>query len=129
MKLISLSVENFGVLHSETFACEDGLNVVCRENGAGKTTLAAFLCAMLYGLPASRKSDLAENERKKYQPWQGGPFGGSMTFSVGDKTYRVERYFSDGASAKRDSFVLYDWTECLHKCDQWSFYCWWRYPV
>ena len=108
MKLIRLSVENFGVLHNEVVDCHTGLNVFCRENGAGKTTLAAFLCAMLYGLPSSRKTDLEENERKKYQPWQGGPFGGSMTFSVGEKTYRAERYFAEGTSTKRDTFVLYD---------------------
>lgn len=108
MKLINLSVENFGVLHQEVVECGDGLNVFCRANGAGKTTLAAFFCAMLYGLPVSRKNDLDENERKKYQPWQGGPFGGSMTFSVGEKTYRAERYFSDSTSSRRDTFVLYD---------------------
>lgn len=108
MKLIRLSVENFGVLHNEVVDCHTGLNVFCRENGAGKTTLAAFLCAMLYGLPSSRKTDLEENERKKYQPWQGGPFGGSMTFSVGEKTYRAERYFAEGTSTRRDTFVLYD---------------------
>ncbi|MBR5871268.1 MAG: AAA family ATPase, partial [Clostridia bacterium] len=108
MRLISLSVENFGVLHGEVVECTDGLNVFCRENGTGKTTLAAFLCAMLYGLPTSRKNDLDENERKKYLPWQGGPFGGSITFSVGEKTYRAERYFANGASSARDTFVLYD---------------------
>ena len=68
MKLISLSVENFGVLHDVSVECHEGVNVFCRDNGAGKTTLAAFLCAMLYGLPASRKNDPAENERKKYLP-------------------------------------------------------------
>lgn len=108
MKLHRLYVENFGVLHKETVDCHEGLNVFCRENGAGKTTLAAFLSAMLWGLGGARKTDLSENDRKKYQPWQGGPFGGSITFSVGDKTYRAERYFSDGASQKRDTFVLYD---------------------
>lgn len=108
MKLISLYVENFGVLHSVNFDFRAGLNVFCRENGAGKTTLAAFLCAMLYGLGTSRKTDPDENDRKKYLPWQGGPFGGSMTFSVRGKTYRAERYFADGASVRRDSFVLYD---------------------
>ena len=108
MKLIRLYAENFGVLHNEALDCEGGLNVFCRENGAGKTTFAAFLCAMLYGLPTSRKNDITENERKKYQPWQGGPMGGSMTFSVGEKTYRAERYFSEGSSQKHDTFVLYD---------------------
>ncbi len=108
MKLIRLYAENFGVLHQETVNCTDGLNIFCRENGAGKSTLVAFLCAMLYGLGASRKNDPAENERKKYQPWQGGPFGGSMTFSVGEKIYRAERYFSVGTSQKHDTFILYD---------------------
>ena len=79
MKLLCLSVENFGVLHEFHIDLTDGLNVFCRENGAGKTTLAAFLCAMLYGLPVSRKNDIAENDRKKYRPWQGGVFGGSIT--------------------------------------------------
>ena len=108
MKLIQLSVENFGVLHEYSLDLNDGLNVFCRDNGAGKTTLAAFLCAMLYGLPATRKNDIADNDRKKYQPWQGGVFGGSMTFSVHGKTYRAERRFVWGNSAKNDTFALYD---------------------
>lgn len=108
MKLHTISVENFGVLRDLTLQCSAGLNVYCRENGAGKTTLAAFLRAMLYGLPASRRTDPENNDRKKYQPWQGGPFGGSITFSIHEKTYRAERYFADGGSAKHDTFVLYD---------------------
>ena len=108
MKLLCLSVENFGVLHEFHIDLTDGLNVFCRENGAGKTTLAAFLCAMLYGLPATRKNDPAENDRKKYRPWQGGVFGGSITYSVREKTYRAERRFDAGTSAKNDTFALYD---------------------
>ena len=108
MKLLSLSVENFGTLHAFTLNCSAGLNTFCRENGAGKTTLAAFLCAMLYGLPNTRRSDIDSNDRKKYQPWQGGPFGGSITFTVHGKIYRAERYFADGKSEKHDTFVLYD---------------------
>ncbi|MBE6659509.1 MAG: hypothetical protein E7604_13845 [Ruminococcaceae bacterium] len=108
MKLIQIAVENFGVLHDLKIDCREGLNVFCRDNGAGKTTLAAFLCAMLYGLPATRKNDPAENERKKYLPWQGGSFGGSITFSVRGKTYRAERTFAEGNSARHDTFVLYD---------------------
>ncbi|MBQ5389684.1 MAG: AAA family ATPase, partial [Clostridia bacterium] len=108
MKLLSLSVENFGTLHAFTLNCGAGLNTFCRENGAGKTTLAAFLCAMLYGLPNTRRSDIDSNDRKKYLPWQGGPFGGSITFTVHGKIYRAERYFADGKSEKHDTFVLYD---------------------
>jgi len=110
MKLHSLYIENFGVLHAYSMECSDGLNRLCRENGFGKTTLAVFLKAMLYGLPNTRKADPDENDRKKYAPWQGGAFGGHIVFSARGKTYRAERFFAYGGTGgtKNDTFVLYD---------------------
>ncbi|MGM9624196.1 MAG: AAA family ATPase, partial [Eubacteriales bacterium] len=109
MQIISLYIENFGVLHEYRLEPHAGLSVICENNGFGKTTLAAFIKAMLYGLPNTRKSDLDENERKKYQPWQGGAFGGTMTFRAGGKEYRAERFFAvSGSRTKNDTFVLYD---------------------
>ena len=110
MKLHSLYIENFGVLHAYSMECGDGLNRLCRENGFGKTTLAVFLKAMLYGLPNTRKTDPDENDRKKYAPWQGGAFGGHIVFSARGKTYRAERFFAYGGvgGAKNDTFILYD---------------------
>ena len=109
MQITSLYIENFGVLHEYRLEPHAGLFVICENNGFGKTTLAAFIKAMLYGLPNTRKSDLDENERKKYQPWQGGAFGGTMTFRAGGKEYRAERFFAvSGSRTKNDTFVLYD---------------------
>ena len=103
MKLISLSIANFGKLHNYDLTLTDGLNTVCEENGWGKTTLAAFLKAMFYGLPKSTKRDLDENDYKRYTPWQGGSFGGNLVFSCEKGTFRVERTFGEN-----ESFALYD---------------------
>lgn len=106
MKLIRLHVENFGKLQNFEYSFENGLNVLLQENGWGKSTLAAFIKAMLYGMPASSKQSLDENERKKYMPWQGGAYGGSLEFSTATGKYRIERFF--GAKESGDSFTLYD---------------------
>ena len=106
MKLLRLHVENFGKLQNFDYSFDKGLNVLLQENGWGKSTLAAFIKAMLYGMPASSKQSLDENERKKYMPWQGGAYGGSLEFSTATGKYRIERFF--GAKESGDSFVLYD---------------------
>ena len=106
MKLTRLHVENFGKLQNFDYSFDKGLNVLLEENGWGKSTLAAFIKAMLYGMPASSKQSLDENERKKYMPWQGGAYGGSLEFSTATGKYRIERFF--GAKESGDSFVLYD---------------------
>ena len=106
MKLLRLHVENFGKLQNFDYSFDKGLNVLLEENGWGKSTLAAFIKAMLYGMPASSKQSLDENERKKYMPWQGGAYGGSLEFSTATGKYRIERFF--GAKESGDSFVLYD---------------------
>ena len=106
MKLIRLHVENFGKLQGFDYSFDEGVNVLLQENGWGKSTLAAFIKAMLYGMPASSKQSLDENERKKYMPWQGGAYGGSLELSTKTGKYRIERFF--GAKESGDSFVLYD---------------------
>ncbi len=106
MIFLSCDIENFGCLSGFHYNFQRGLNVFHAENGKGKTTFAAFLTAMLYGLGGSTTRNLSENPRKLYTPWQGGIFGGSLTFLVGEKTYRVTRTF--GKKESEDTFVLYD---------------------
>lgn len=106
MKILRLHVENFGTLQGVELSLDDGLNVLYQKNGWGKSTLAVFIKAMFYGLPATSKRSLDENERKKYTPWQGGAYGGSLEFSCKAGTFRIERFF--GAKEAADSFALYD---------------------
>lgn len=106
MKIIECYVENFGKISKQKFSFKDGLNCINEDNGSGKTTLAAFIRVMIYGMSDTKKASLDENDRKHYLPWQGGVCGGSLTFSAGGKTYRVERTFA--AKASDDSYTLYD---------------------
>ena len=94
MKLIKAHVINFGKLHDYDIDFTDGVNSFMQENGWGKTTLSVFIKAMFYGMEHTTKKNLEENELKKYAPWQGGVYGGSLTFSYKEKEYCVSRTFS-----------------------------------
>ncbi len=106
MKFLECYVENFGRLSGFSYRFEDGMNSLLHENGWGKTTFSAFLKAMLYGIGSTRSTDLSLNERLRYTPWQGGRFGGNLTFKTDKGTYRVERTF--GAKEGQDTFTLYN---------------------
>ena len=105
MQIKELYIENFGKLSSFRLNLKDGLNVICEENGFGKTTIGAFIKAMLFGFEETKKQSLLENERKRYLPWQGGAFGGWLTFVVGGEDFRIERSF--GQKASEDKFTVY----------------------
>ena len=77
-----------------------------RRKWLGKSTMAAFIKAMLYGMEATTKRSLLENEETPLSALAGGAYGGSMEFTAGGKTYRAERTF--GSKEKDDTFALYD---------------------
>ncbi|MBQ4044953.1 MAG: hypothetical protein II627_00785, partial [Lachnospiraceae bacterium] len=106
MKLISCHIENFGKLTNYDYRFQDGLNIIDQDNGWGKSTLSAFIRVMFYGFNGDTSRTDAMNERRRFTPWQGGIFGGTLTFSKGQKTYRIERIF--GPAKKQDTFLLYD---------------------
>lgn len=106
MRFLSCHIENFGRLSDFSFEFAEGINIICEGNGWGKSTLAAFIRAMFYGLEGDRKRSLRENERKKYKPWQGGVFGGWLTFETKGRQYRISRIFYD--KELNDVFELRD---------------------
>ena len=87
MKLLSCHIENFGKLSGFDYEFQDGLNTIKEENGFGKTTFASFIKAMFYGMEIKKNTKMLL-DRKKYQPWQGGAFGGSIVLEVNNKKYR-----------------------------------------
>ncbi len=115
MQIQKIEITGFGKFQNFTHEFAPGLNMIDAENGWGKSTMAAFIKAMFYGLDYTTRRNLKENERQKYLPWQGGLFGGSMTVTVEDKTYRVERFF--GAKDKEDTFALFDLATGLNSLD------------
>ena len=117
MRLIGLHIENFGVLSDVDLDFKDGVNTIIHENGWGKSTLAEFIRVMFYGLEGARKKDLYENDRLRFQPWNGKHFGGEITFETNGKKYKVERSFGD--KDKDMTFKLYD-AETLLESDDYS---------
>lgn len=105
MRLISCHIENYGKISDADFKFSDTLTVFCEKNGYGKTTLASFIKAMFYGMDSDRtNSDF--NERRHFYPFSGGNFGGNLTFEVGGKEYKIERYF-DIKSETKDTLTIY----------------------
>ncbi len=105
MRLLSCEIAGFGRLADVRMDFSEGLNAFCEENGAGKTTLSVFIKALFYGMEYSpRRKDLTEREH--YRPWDGGVYGGSLSFEADGRRYRIERTF--GASDKNDTFALID---------------------
>ena len=111
MRFLSCFVAGFGKLCNQPFDLNKDVVEIKAKNGSGKTTLAVFLESMLFGLEYSRSKNLSENPRLFYEPWQGGAFGGSLTFSHNGKIYRIERRFGKTPSA--DSVKLYDKNNAL----------------
>lgn len=111
MKLLTCHIENFGRLSDLTIDFTDGVNVICKENGWGKSTLGAFLKAMFYGFDSKKGRDAIAGERKLYQPWQGGTYGGEVLFETDGKRFFISRTF--GKSERTDTFQLFDGTTNL----------------
>lgn len=108
MRLISCHIENFGKLNNKDISFDSplGVNVLCENNGWGKSTLAAFIKVMFFGFDNEGRRSHVENERQRYKPWQGGVYGGRLTFEAEGKRYTISRIF--GAKEKDDEFVIQD---------------------
>ena len=115
MRLLTCHIENFGKLSDVSYDFADGYNAVVLPNGAGKSTFAAFIRVMFYGFAGETKRTELEKERKRYQPWQGGTYGGQLTFTADGKYYLLSRVF--GKTAKGDSFRLQDANTLLDSTD------------
>ncbi|MBD5097216.1 MAG: AAA family ATPase [Lachnospiraceae bacterium] len=106
MRIVDCHIENFGKLSDVSYNFDAGLNVICEPNGTGKSTLAAFIKVMLFGFSGEKKRSDLENERKRFKPWQGGIYGGYLTFEYQGKAYKLVRTF--GTKEIDDTFALYD---------------------
>lgn len=105
MKLIECYISGFGALRNQTVTFEEDLTLFFRSNGAGKSTLAAFVKAMLYGMPSYKANSKGFEDRRHYLPFDGGAYGGSLTLSYEGETYCITRRF-DAKSEIKDSLVV-----------------------
>lgn len=108
MKLIKCHIENFGKISQFDYEFKDGLNELYYDNGWGKTTFAAFLKVMFFGFDNEKVNKDAQinRERNRYMPWQGGIYGGTVTFQTGSRQYTFTRQFAKKEA--EDTFEIRD---------------------
>lgn len=106
MKLLSYHIENYGKIQNLDGDFSKELTCFCEKNGFGKSTLASFIKAMFYGLPSYTVSTKGFNDRQHFYPFNGGKFGGNLTFECGKDVYRIERFFAK-KSATGDECTVY----------------------
>lgn len=75
MQIRRIQIADFGKLHDMELYFSEGFQTITGENGWGKSTMAAFIKAMLYGMEATTKRSLLENERR-LSALAGGAYGG-----------------------------------------------------
>lgn len=106
MKLISCYIENYGAIEKKEYFFEGEITAFCQENGYGKSTLASFIKAMFYGLKGYKDGSTEFCDREHFYPFNGGKFGGNLTFSKDGKTYKIERYFGE-KTTRGDTLKVY----------------------
>ena len=105
MKLLKLYIENYGKISKTEYNFNGDLTTFCYENGYGKSTIANFIKAMFYGLPKVTTASKF-NDREHYFPFNGGKFGGNLTYEINGDVYKIVRFF-DKKSETKDEFTLY----------------------
>ncbi len=79
MIFTKLRIKNFGKIKELELPLGAKLNIIYGHNEAGKSTILAFIKAMFYGMN-SQKKDLRENDRLRFQPWDGDFGEGELYF-------------------------------------------------
>ena len=106
MKLISCHIDAFGKLKNVDVSFNENITSICEKNGYGKTTLASFIKAMFYGLGANARKNSKLTDRTKYQPFEGGKFGGELVFVSEKGVFKIRRVFN--RTATLDEFYLFN---------------------
>ncbi len=88
MRIEQVNIRSFGILRGYTETFSAGVNIIEGGNETGKSTLAAFILYMLYGF--GEEGGIL-SEREKRINWITGTADGSMTLSVGENRYRIDR--------------------------------------
>lgn len=97
---------SFGCLKKVLVQPDGGINLLSMPNESGKTTFAAFVKFVLYGFSGGRMSSVAENEKKRFMPWDGGNAEGVLEITQGDRHYRITRTASAQARDKVTCVLL-----------------------
>ncbi|MFZ5985956.1 MAG: ATP-binding protein [Bacillota bacterium] len=105
MRLEKLDIKGFGKFNNLIVKFDKGLNMVFGANEAGKSTILWFIKGMLYSLKGGRTfKDGSIPPQKRYKPWYGSDYRGSMTYTLDNGSYFIiERNFNDNTVRIYDS--------------------------
>ena len=101
MKIEEINIDGFGKFHKYHCQTSGKLEVFYGKNESGKTTLRKFMIAMLFGLEKSRGLAARYDDFTRYQPVNGGIYGGSMIFEKDGIRYKIMRNFGQGQTEYR----------------------------
>jgi len=107
MRILSIHIEQFGMLENRDFTFSPGMNILEGQNESGKSTLQAFIKFIFYGMPA-RSAAEGIPDRTRYLNWNTGRAAGSMTVACERGEYRIERSLArtqNGADSSRESVL------------------------
>lgn len=95
-----LILKNFGKFQGKEIELKEGINILFGENESGKSTIHVFLQSMLFGMKRGRGKASKTDIYSRYMPWENGNwYEGSMVFTCGERTFRLERGFGKFAKA------------------------------
>lgn len=101
MKIKRIHINHFGKLNNETLSFGDGIHVISGENESGKSTLHAFFRSMLFGIERGRGRAARTDAYSRYQPWEGGSYGGVLELERDQSTYSIYRTFEKSSPVCR----------------------------
>ncbi len=94
MKLDRLELTGFGKFVDKVVELGPGLNLIYGPNESGKSTLQNFVRGMLFGFKKSGNRRSYDEALQRFQPWLADKYQGVMEYTLGDRTYRIERNFT-----------------------------------
>ncbi len=90
MIIKELNLISFGKFTNKVISFENGINLLYGENESGKSTIMSFVQFMFYG-SNTKKSNIAENLKLKYMPWNSEIIEGELTYSLDGTDYIIHR--------------------------------------
>lgn len=96
MRVSRIDLEGFGCLREFREELAPGFNLFFGDNEAGKSTLQQAVCALIYGFYDADRVKQEETDRhKRFAPWNGDRYRGSLEYSLEDgRRFEVRRDFS-----------------------------------
>lgn len=90
MRIDVLDLLGFGKFKNKKIEFDKGVNLIFGNNEAGKSTLQSFIKAMFFSGRSVKSTDYV----KKFEPWQGDYFGGSLHYRLDNgEAYKIQRNF------------------------------------